>query len=284
MHGSRKLLLALALLGACLSQAGNAAPITNAFFAFCIDTQDAQKRNLPQQAQMLKDLGYAGVGHLWLDKVPERLASLDATGLKLYQITLQVDITPGKTPYDARLQSVLPLLKGRDVQFALLMNGLKPSDPAGDARAVEILRELGDAAAPVGAEIILYPHTANWLESVEDAFRVAEKTDRPNVNMMFNLCHWLRVSKEREYKPLLKRVLPRLKAVSINGADTFDPQPGWARYIQPLGQGSFDVLEFVRTLQRLGYSGPIGLQCYGIPGDARDHLAKSMTAWRSYAQ
>jgi sugar phosphate isomerase/epimerase len=278
-----KTLLTLTLLATCV-QGVNAAPMTNAFFAFCIDTHDARKRNLPEQAQMLKDLGYAGVGHLWLDRIAERLATLDAEGLRLFQITLQVDITPGKTPYDPRLKSVLPLLKGREVQFALLINGFKPSDPAGDDRAVEILREFGDAAAPVGAEILLYPHTANWVETVEDAFRVAEKVDRPNVNIMFNLCHWLRVSKDRDYKPLLKRVLPRLKAVSINGADTFDSEPGWARYIQPLGQGSFDVRELMRTLQQLGYVGPVGLQCYGIPGDARDHLAKSITAWRSYSR
>lgn len=278
--------LSLAIFFALLAAPAAAAPsgITNAFFAFCMDTHDSRKRTLPEQAAMLKELGYQGVGHLWLDNVAERLQSLDAAGLRLFQITLQVDITPGKTPYDPRLKSVLPLLKGRDVQFAILMNGLKPSDPSGDARAVEILRELSDSITSAGAQVVLYPHTANWLETVDDAFRVAERTDRTNVNIMFNLCHWLRVSKDRDYKPLLKRVLPRLKAVSINGADSFDPEPGWARYIQPLGQGSFDVLGFLRTLQQLGYTGPIGLQCYGIPGDARDHLAKSMAAWRSYSR
>ena len=30
----------------------------------------------------------------------------------------------------------------------------------------------------------------------------------------------------------------------------------------------------------MGYKGPIGLQCFGIGGDAREHLARSMTAWR----
>jgi sugar phosphate isomerase/epimerase len=68
--------------------------------------------------------------------------------------------------------------------------------------------------------------------------------------------------------------------VSINGADTFDPQPGWDKYIQPLGQGNFDIARFLATLDELGYRGPIGLQCYGIGGDAREHLARSMEAWR----
>ena len=273
------------LCAALLAPAAGAEPSgtkTNAFFAFCIDTHDAKKRNLEQQAQMLKELGYDGVGHLWLDNIPERLKTLDAAGLKLFQITMTVDITPGKQAYDPRFKEFMPLLKGRGVQFLLLMNGLKPSDPAGDARAVEIIREMAALAAESGAQMLLYPHSSCWLEKIEDAVRVADKVDRPNVGVMFNLCHWLRVSKDRDYKSLLAKAMPRLWAVSINGADEFDDKPGWAHYIQPLGRGSFDMLTFLKTLRQLGYTGPIGLQCYGIPGDVRDTLAESMRAWRSY--
>lgn len=256
----------------------------NPFFPFCIDTHDAKKRDLEQQAVMLKELGYDGVGHLWLDKIPERLKTLDAAGLKLYQITMTVDITPGKQAYDPRFKEVMPLLKGRGVQFLLLMNGMKPSDPAGDERAVEIVREMAEIAKPSGAEILLYPHSFCWLETSQDTVRVADKVDRPNVGVMFNLCHWLRVSKDRDYQLLLVRAMPRLRAVSINGADEFDSQPGWAHYIQPLGRGSFDMYAFLETLRQLGFKGPVGLQCYGIPGDVRDGLAESINAWRSYSR
>jgi sugar phosphate isomerase/epimerase len=275
------LLSAALLIPEAGAQAANAK--TNAFFPFCIDTHDAKKRNLDQQAQMLKELGYEGVGHLWLDNLPERLKTLDAASLKLFQITLSVDITPGKQAYDPRLKEVMPLLKGRGVQLLLLMNGLKPSDPAGDARAVEIIREMAALAQDSGAQVLLYPHSYMWLERIEDAVRVADKVDRPNVGVMFNLCHWLRVSKSREYEPLLAQAMPRLWAVSICGADEFDDKPGWGRYIQPLGRGSFDMATFLKTLRQLGYTGPIGLQCYGIPGDVRDTLAESMKAWRSYS-
>lgn len=274
------LLIAALLVPA--AAADRAAAKMNAFFAFCIDTHDARKRNLEQQAQMLKELGYDGVGHLWLDNIPERLKTLDAAGLKLFQITMTVDITPGKQAYDPRFKEVLPLLKGRSVQFALLINGLKPSDPAGDPRAVEIIREMAALANDSGAQILLYPHSFMWMERIEDAVRVAGKANRPNVGVMFNLCHWLRVSKDRDYKPLLAKAMPRLWAISINGADEFDDKPGWARYIQPLGRGSFDMAAFLQTLRQLGYSGPVGLQCYGIPGDVRDTLAESMKAWRRY--
>ncbi len=255
------------------------------FFPFCIDWHDAKKRSFEQQAEMLKELGYPGVGHIWLEKVEERIKTLDAAGLRLYQITMVVEVAPGKTPYDAhRFKEVCTLIKNRHVQFCLLLNGAKPSDPSIDPRAVEILREMSDQAQDSGAQLLLYPHQNSWVERIEDATRVAGKVDRPNVGVMFNLCHWLRVDKSRDYRPLLKQAMPRLWAVSINGADNFDEKPGWERYIQPLDKGTFDVGKLLNTLKELGYRGPIGLQCYGIGGDAREHLARSLAAWRKLSE
>jgi sugar phosphate isomerase/epimerase len=250
------------------------------FFPFCIDWHDAKHRSYKEQAAMLKDLGYDGVGHIFLDGVAERIKTLDEAGLTLYQITMNVDVGAGKQPYEARFKDVLKLVKGRNVQFALLLNGAKPSDQSVDAHAVEILREMSDLARDSGSQLLLYPHLGSWVERIEDSVRVAEKVDRANVGVMFNLCHWLRVDKQRDYKPLLKRAMPRLWAVSINGADTQDEKPGWDHYIQPLDKGSFDVGALLTTLKELGYKGPIGLQCYGIGGDAREHLARSMKAWQ----
>ncbi|MCX5670013.1 MAG: TIM barrel protein [Planctomycetota bacterium] len=252
------------------------------FFALCMDTHDAKKRDLPQQAEMLKDLGYDGAGHLWLDKVPERLQTLDAAGLKLFQVYVRLDIAPGqKQPYDPRLKDILPLLKGRDTMLAILVGGGKPSDTAGDERAVALLREMADLAQPHGVKLALYPHVSDWLEKVDDAVRVARKVDRPNVGVMFNLCHFLKVDDEKNIAPLLKSAGPLLVAVSINGSDrAADLRAGKGKWIVPLDEGSFDMLGLLRTLREVGYKGPVGLQCYGIGGDARDHLARSMAAWR----
>jgi sugar phosphate isomerase/epimerase len=273
---------ALAVLGRPLpvraaESSGSKAP---AFFPFCIDWHDAKKRGFAEQAVMLKEQGYGGVGHIWLEGVAERLKTLDAAGLRLYQITMVVEVGPGKAPYDPRFKEVLGLVKGRGVQFDLLVNGMKPSDPAVDDHAVAILREMSELARDSGAQLLLYPHQGSWIERIEDSIRVADKVDRPNVGVMFNLCHWLRVDPSRDYRPLLKRALPRLWAVSINGADVRDEKPGWDRYIQPLDRGDFEVAGLLAELKSLGYRGPVGLQCYGIGGDVREHLERSMTAWR----
>jgi sugar phosphate isomerase/epimerase len=217
-----------------------------------------------------------------LDQVSERISTLDAAGLKLFQIYLSIDIAPGATPYDARLKDTLPLLKDRNVMIATLMNGLPPSDTAGDARAVAVLREIADQAQPYGVRVALYPHSNAWLERVEDAIRVADQVDRPNVGVMFNLCHWLKVDDEANLEPLLTKAMPRLYAVTINGADHADAiHAGTGNWIQPLDSGTFDLRGLLGLLRERGYTGPVGLQCYGLPGDAREHLTRSIAAWRA---
>ena len=111
------------------TQAAPAAEKPYPFFPFCIDWHDAKHRNYEQQAAMLKELGYDGVGHIFLDGVAERLKTLDKAGLTLYQITMSVDISPGKPPYDPRFKDVLKLVKGRHVQFALLVGGAQAVGP-----------------------------------------------------------------------------------------------------------------------------------------------------------
>jgi sugar phosphate isomerase/epimerase len=264
--------------------AASPAKKTPPFFALCMDTHDAKKRDLAQQAEMLKELGYDGAGHLWLKNVPERLKTLDAAGLKLFHIYMRVNVKPGnKHPYDPKLEEAVKLLKGRKTALVLLVSGMKPSDTAADPRAVELVGQIADIAAKSSLNVILYPHTGDWLQNVSDAVRIAKKADRKNVGVMFNLCHWLKAEQGKDLNKTLKSAMPYLKGVSIHGADTAaEIAAGKGKWIQPLDSGSFDVYELLKTLKDMGYAGPIGLQCYGLRGDAKDHLKRSNSAWRKF--
>jgi hypothetical protein len=93
------------------------------------------------------------------------------------------------------------------------------------------------------------------------------------------------VEGEQNMRPLMEAAMPYLFVVTINGADRGDTKKmGWDRLIQPLDSGSFDTYQFVKTLKELGYTGPIGLQHYGIKGDARENLRRSMSAWRQLSK
>ncbi len=256
---------------------------TNAFFALCVSTHDPQYRTPADREKLLNELGYAGTAHVWLNGAQDAIKAADDAGLELFQIYVRATLDPNKPAYNPALGDVVKLLKGRRTMLGLLIQG-KPSSTADhDPQAVKIVREIAAMAAESGTRVALYPHTGDWLERAEDALRVAEKVDRKNVGVMFNLCHWMRTDKQKNLIPVLRKMAPRLFAVSINGADR-DNTTQLDRWIQPLGRGTFDVYPVVKTLAELGYTGPVGLQCYGIKGDVRDNLRRSIDTWRKFSQ
>jgi sugar phosphate isomerase/epimerase len=254
--------------------------LSNPFFAMDTGTKDASHATAQAQAEMLKELGYAGIGFTAFTGIAEMQKELDARGLRMFTTYLSATVEPDGYKYEPGLKEGVQALKGRDtiLWFTINSTAYKPSSPDGDAQAVAMLREIADIAEPAGLRIALYPHTGCWLEKVDDAIRLAKQADRKNVGVTFNLCHWLNAEKGQGLKPLLERALPHLFVVTINGADT---EGGWDKLIQTLDRGSFDVHGLLTTLHGLGYTGPIGLQGYGIKGDVNENLKRSMAAWKA---
>jgi hypothetical protein len=54
--------------------------------------------------------------------------------------------------------------------------------------------------------------------------------------------------------------------------------------IQTLDRGDYDVYGVLAKLRRLGYDGPVGLQCYQVPGDLRENLKRSIDAWNGFVK
>ena len=252
------------------------------FYAFCMATHDAKKRTLAQQATMLKEAGYDGCGHLWLGNTEARAKTLSDADLRLFQVYMNVLLNKPQPVDEERVAAVLPSLQQHGSQLALLIKGGEPSDSKLDDEAVAVINRIADMAKPYGVTIVLYPHQRDWLETCSDAVRIAKKVNRPGeVGAMFNLCHWMLVDRNRDLRSMLKEAQPWLMAVSLSGSDK--PEQVYAtkkNFIQPLGRGSYDIADFLRILRDIRYSGPIGLQCYGLGGDARLHLEESMGAWK----
>jgi len=258
--------------------------LTNPFFAF--DNGTGRGALSPgEQAKMLEELGYDGIGYTGTAGIPEMLAALDAHGLKMYSTYVGLNVDDPEKPYDPGLPAAIEQLKGRPTAIWLTVRGGKASSDERDDQAVRILRDVADMAAESGIRVVLYPHVGLYVASTEDALRLVEKADRPNLGAAFNLCHFLKLDDAKNLEPLLKRAMPHLFLVSINGADAGETRAmGWDRLIQTLDRGSFDVYQVLVTLRRLGYTGPIGLQCYGVKGDRRENLKRSIGAWRGFVE
>lgn len=270
-------LVGLVLIGEAIPAAE---PQARPFFAFDNGVGRDVGMEPEQQAQILADLGYDGIGYTGVNNVPAMLKALDTHGLKMFSTYLKVDLASETAPYDPGLAEAIKLFKPHGTTLWIHVHGARsPSDELDD-RAVAVIREIAKMAEASNLQVVLYPHTGFYVANNADALRVVKKVDRPNVGTSFNLCHFLKQQNEADMERVVKESMPHMMLVSINGADSGDtPKMGWDRLIQTLDQGSFDVGRLLRLLDTLGYQGPVGLQCYAIKGDVRENLKRSKAAW-----
>ena len=150
-------------------------------FGFCMQVSDSKHRSLSEQAQMLRSLGFDGVGYpIWLDDSLDRnLRVLDEAGLKVYLVEAIVNVNPAAPPYDPRLPDAIRKLKGRPATVCVILRGLPPGDPRGKQSAIKTLRQLGDLAASSGLRISIYHHTGDWTSSLLFALKIVNEINHP---------------------------------------------------------------------------------------------------------
>ena len=258
----------------------------NEFFA--LDT--IARGDAPTASALIKDCGFDGIGGRALDEaLPAAMAEL---GLKFYSGYLVLSFNPDASVSNTQLQRWFEAVSGQHtvlwvaIDKVALRDGTAASgqDREAEKLVVKKLQTIADDARARDVRVALYHHAGYWMEHLEDAQRLVREIDRPNVGLTFNLCHWLKIEgSERDPFPVLKEALPLLMLVTVNGADTGDTRTmDWDRLIQPLDAGSYDVANFVHRLIALGYRGPVGFQGYGITGDPKTILTRTMKAWKSF--
>ena len=268
----------LALVFVCIEAGANELP--NPFFAMDTGTQDATHKTPAEQVALVKEVGFAGVGPIYHNaaELQQWLVALDQNRLKMFALylPLQLDDVPASL---ASVKEAAAALRGRDTLLWIYVTDKRrtPLDTSDDGVAVQALREISGYAKDAGLRVALYPHTGFFVQRVEDAVRLAAKVNRKNLGVTFNLCHWLMVD-GKDLAASLKAARPYLFCVTINGADAGGTS--WNKLIQPLDRGTYDVSQVLRLLRRMKYTGPIGLQHYGIGGDARENLEHSMAGWK----
>jgi sugar phosphate isomerase/epimerase len=250
------------------------------FFAF--DNGVGRGRWSPaEQAATLAELGYDGISYNYTNNrdLAERIKAFGDAKLRIFAIYFPVRLPGG---YDANLKEAIRMLAGSDTVLWMTVGGGRPG--ADDPQAGTLIRGGAGLAGESGLRIALYPHAGNYVATADDALRLVKKIDRKNVGVTLNLCHELMAGNGPRLGAMLRDSLPHLFLVAINGADAVPEgkRPTWKQLIQPLGQGDFDVLGHLRDLKRAGYRGPIGLQCYNVPGDHKENLHRSLAAWKKY--
>ncbi|MFT5127642.1 MAG: sugar phosphate isomerase/epimerase [Rhodothermales bacterium] len=231
--------------------------------------------NLAEESATLKKLGYAGVGSAKLPGLEERIAAYKSAGLRVCSIYVGAKVSDTDASFDAGIPKAIELLKGSGAVVELTLRGKAKTDE----QAVAIVREVAELAAAADLKVVLYPHAGFYVARVPEALRVAKAVDRPNVGIMFNLCHFLKSEKAADLEKTITEAGPYLFQASTCGADT--DGKNWGALIQTLEKGSFDQERLFAALKSVGFSGIVGLQCYAIKGDSKANLTRSGEAWQA---
>ena len=219
-----------------------------------------------EEAAFLKQAGYAGVSqiHVGGEALGRKVAAHEKEGLRVLSVYRDVDVV-GLDAEDLRS------LAGKGAMIELTVKKLTDSTPAR-------IREICLVAEGLGMRVALYPHHGFGIATMPQALEMVSKVDYPNLGVMFNLCHFLRGENPADLEKTIAAAGKSLFAVSVSGADVDGKE--WDALIKPLGEGDFPMSRLLDCLTKSGFSGPIALQCFGIKGDRKGNLSKSIAAWK----
>jgi putative heme-binding domain-containing protein len=245
--------------------------------AWCIVPFDAAKRTPAQRAEMLDQLGFRHFAYDWR---AEHLPTLETELAELERRHIELTAVWFPTSLNADARFILDLLRRHHLKTQLWVSGggeptanYKEKRRRIEAEAARI-RPIAEAAQEIGCQVGLYNH-GGWFGEPENQLAIIDALGLPNVGIVYNLHHG---HDHLDRLPeLLRKTLPRLLAVNING--TFRGGDKRGLKIVPLGQGELD-LEVLLVILHSGYRGPIGILGH-TQDDARARLQDNLDglAW-----
>lgn len=240
---------------------------------------------LDARCEILRELGYDGTYLTLFDEASwEDLSRFGDTArrhdLAVAGVWVRLDV--GGDEVNDRLLEAAPLLDGL-TRLELGLTDARSTDRRYDATADDHARALIESLLerlPNNVEICLYPHINWWLDRFDDAIELCSRIDHDRVGLCFPAYHWYAVQGD-PVEPLLRQAGARLRSVNLCGSR---PTAGGVPTIETLDAGEIDNFTLLGTLQRLGYGGMVGVQGYGMGGDAYNNLRRSLAAFRDMTE
>jgi glucose dehydrogenase/sugar phosphate isomerase/epimerase len=224
--------------------------------AWCIVPFDAQRRGPEERAAMLEKLGIKRFAYDYrAEHVPTWDEELDA--LKRHHVELTAWWFPTKLNDEAKKTLELFQRHGVKPQLWVSGGGGDPKKtPEEQAALIESeakrIREIAEAAAPLGMKVALYNH-GGWYGEPENQLAIIARLQRDgitNVGMVYNFHH---AHQQLDRLPeLLPKMIPHLLALNLNGM-TRDGEK-----IIPIAQGELD-LQLLKMIRDSGWRGPVGI-------------------------
>lgn len=245
--------------------------------------------SLETQFEMTKELGFDGIWlTLWTNQAYDELEQISSLsekyGIEVSSVYVDPHLSLGLDhPLNKRILDMLETLEGTStvtIAIKTITPGLRPSDQSGDEVAIVWLKRMLEIAKRRDITILIYPHYSFWLETHEDALRLVEKINHPNLGIHFAGLYWF-INGGHNLNGTLEKIAPYLKQVSLTGSRR-DPN-GWGGVatLEPLGNGKLDNFAILGKLKDIGFDGEIGFLNAEWDGDLYGNLERSLQVFRS---
>lgn len=145
------------------------------------------------------------------------------------------------------------------------------------------LIEVVEYAKAKKVKVILYPHSKCYLASAEDALPFVEKINDHNLKLAVHLCHEIRAGNGSRMDEVFEHVKSYIGVVTLAGTDSVadfsKPILMDKSTIKPIGQGNFNMKNFIEPLRKSKYKGLLGFINFKIEDNPEVYLENSMSEW-----
>jgi len=185
-----------------------------------------------------------------------------------------------------RWMKVVDKIAGKRTQLWIIFG--KKTEGITEGFIEDKLREMVSYSAPKGVTVVLYPHSKCYIASAEEALPFVEKIDHPNLKLAVHLCHEIRAGNGSRMNEVFEHVKGRIGAVTLAGTDSVAdfsaPKLMDSSTIKPLGQGNYNLDNFIGSLLKSEYKGPVGFINFKIEEEPENYLDSSIQVWKNISQ
>ena len=226
--------------------------------AWCVVPFDNMERTPAERAEMLKRLGFTKFAYDWRAKhvasLPEEITALKKNDVALSAVWIWIEPQTSGEVLDSLNTEIFRIVKSNNVKtdfwIGFSNNNFKDLNEEGKmAKAVSSVKDLEKRARDIGCTISLYNH-GDWFGEPENMIRIIQNTGSKNVGIVYNFHH--AHEQINAFPELLKKMLPYLRTVNINGMKADGPK------ILTVGEGNLES-KMLQTLQASGFKGTVGI-------------------------
>ena len=257
----------------------------NPFFAYNFGGLE----NLPPatQIELLKDNGYDGVTLRMakaehVEQYMKFAEIIDKTAdFKIYSVFVRYNFDDAPEDQN-RWKTVVDLIQDKGIDLWFIFG--KPIKGLNDEKVEGILRNVVNYSASKKVPVTLYTHSWCYFYTAEQSLPMVKKINHPNLKLALHTCHELKAGNAGRLDEVVYNVKDYLSFITIAGAakelDMTSRGTMDRTTIQPLEDGEYDFVPFLKALKEVNYKGPVGYINFKFDKEPDDYLPKSLAEWK----